>query len=79
MTTLAEMINTIKAENPTLRTGSDQDGYTEITGAEYDAIIEQWATNRLAKETASIEAAAAKAALLDKLGITAEEAALLLK
>jgi len=79
MTTLADMIKTIKAENPTLKTGNDQDGYTEITGAEYDAIIEQWATARLAKETALIEAAAAKAALLEKLGITAEEAALLLK
>jgi hypothetical protein len=79
MKTFAEMIKTIKAENPTLKTGSDQDGYTEITGAEYDAIIQDWATARLAKETAPIEAAAKKAALLDKLGITAEEAALLLK
>ena len=79
MTTLADMIKTIKAENPTLKTGNDQEGYTEITGAEYDAIIEQWATARLAKETAPIEAAAAKATLLDKLGITEEEAKLLLK
>jgi len=79
MTTLADMIKTIKAENPTLKLGDDQEGYTEITGAEYDAIIEQWATARVAKETAIAEAATSKAALLDKLGITQDEAKLLLK
>lgn len=79
MTTLAEMIKIIKAENPTLKVGNDDDGYIEITGSDYDAQIAEWAANRLARQTAPIEAAAAKAALLAKLGITAEEAALLLK
>lgn len=78
MTTKEEMIEIIKAENPVLKSGNDQDGYTEITGKEYDAIIEEWATARLAKETAIFEAAAKKSALLDKLGITADEAKLLL-
>jgi hypothetical protein len=79
MTTLAEMIEIIKAENPTLKVGNDDDGYTKVTGAEYDATIERWATNRLEKINAPIEAAVKKSALLEKLGITEEEAQLLLK
>ena len=85
MTTKAEMIAIIKAENPTLQVGDDERGYTPIVGADYDAQIAEWAENRLTKETkaATDEAAAAqavidKAALLAKLGITADEAKLLL-
>ena len=67
MTTKKEMISLIKAENPTLRSGSDDDGYVELTGSDYEAQIELWADLRLAKEaklaeidaiaTAKIEAA----------------------
>ena len=49
MTTKAELIATIKAENPTLRAGSDEDGYVDLTPAEYEATIEDWATSRLKK------------------------------
>ena len=49
MTTKAEMIAAIKAENPTLRAGSDEDGYVDLTPAEYEATIEDWATSRLKK------------------------------
>ena len=80
MTTLEEMIEIIRAENPNgLRMGDDERGYTDLTAAEYEAQIAQWAANRLAKETRLAEAEAAKASLLDKLGITADEAKLLLQ
>jgi hypothetical protein len=85
MTTKAEMVAIIKAENPTLQVGDDEQGYTQLSAADYEAQITQWAENRLAKETktAADEAAAAQAAtdkvaLLAKLGITADEAKLLL-
>lgn len=46
--------------------------------AQYEADQVVWAAEREAKEAAVAEAAAKKAALLDKLGITEEEAKLLL-
>ena len=70
MTTKSELIAAIKAENPTLRTGSDEDGYVQLTAAEYEATVEQWATSRLeqAAELAEAEAlATAKAEAIDKL------------
>jgi hypothetical protein len=79
MTTLKEMIEVIKAENPNgLRTGSDETGYTDLTPAEYEAQIAEWASNRLAAKAEADKAEADKAGLLAKLGITADEAKLLL-
>ena len=81
MTTKAEMITIIKAENPTLQVGNDEQGYTQLSAADYEATIAQWADARLAKEAKAAEAEQAatdKAALLAKLGITADEAKLLL-
>ena len=81
MTTKKEIIEIIKTENPTLRIGDDQSGYTDLSAAEYEATITEWAKNRSTKldKIAEAEAkATAKSALLDKLGITAEEARLLL-
>lgn len=82
MKTKQEMLAIIKAENPdVLRVGSDQDGYTELSKAESDAILDSWAEARLAKEKAIAEAevkAVAKADLLNRLGITEEEAKLLI-
>ena len=81
MTTKTEMIALLKAENPTLRIGNDDEGYTDLSAADYEATIDQWADARFAKEAkaAQIKAdAAAKEALLDKLGITNDEAKLLL-
>ena len=62
MTTKAEMIAIIKAENPTLKVGTEESGYTELTGAEYEVQIAEWADNRLAKEAKKAEADAALAA-----------------
>ena len=60
MTTLNEMIEIITAENPTLRIGNDEAGYTDLSAAEYQTTIAEWAANRLAKLTKIAEAEAAK-------------------
>ena len=79
MTTLNEMITIIKAENPALKTGNDEQGYEEIKGALYDEIIAQWAQGRLDKEAKLAQAetmAAAKLAAeakLEALGLTADD------
>lgn len=81
MTTKAEAIAAFKKEYPTLRTGDDERGYEDLSPADYEAQIEAWANNQLADEAKATEAAQAatdKAALLAKLGITANEAKLLL-
>ena len=81
MTTKKQMIDLLKAEFPTLQIGDDKAGYTQLSADEYNAVIAEWADVRLAKEQLKVEAETketAKAALLSKLGITAEEARLLL-
>jgi len=81
MTTKTEMITIIKAENPTLQVGDDEQGYTQLSAADYETQIEAWADGRLAKEAqadAVTQTATDKTALLAKLGITADEAKLLL-
>ena len=81
MTTKAEMIAILKAENPTLQVGDDEQGYTQLAAADYEAIIAERANARLAKEAKAADKAQNainKATLLAKLGITADEAKLLL-
>jgi hypothetical protein len=81
MTTKQEMINLLKAEFPSLRVGDDDSGYTELSADEYETKIAEWADARLAQEVKAAEAQAkaqAKAELLERLGITADEAKLLL-
>lgn len=77
MTTLNEMIEIIKAENPNgLRVGDDEQGYTDLTSEQYAEQITEWATNRLAKLTAQAEAEAAKIAATAKLaalGLTPDD------
>jgi len=85
MTTRTELISEFKLDYPTLRTGSDEDGYTDLSSAEYTATLGKWADDAiseaaaLAAQSAITEAAATqKAALLARLGITADEAKLLI-
>ena len=77
MTTLNDMIKTIKAENPNgLRVGDDEQGYTDLTAEQYIQQVTEWATNRLAKLTAQQEAEAAKIAGIAKLaalGLTTDD------
>jgi len=60
MTTLNEMIEIIKAENPTIQVGDEEQGYTELNQKEYDAQVKAWAQGRLDKETKQAEELAAK-------------------
>jgi len=81
MKTKKEIIAELKAEYPTLRTGSDETNYTNLPQTEYAEVIEQWAINTIAAQELEAEAEAAatqKAALLARLGITADEAKLLI-
>lgn len=85
MVTHSEKIAELKAKYPTLKTGDDLTGYVELTAEQYEQKIDEWATAELAQEAAlaeelarSQQAADAKMALLERLGITADEAALLL-
>ena len=84
MKTRIELIAELKKEYPTLTRGED-DKTIELSDSEYKEIIEKWADDKLADEAkatadeaAARQAATDKAALLTKLGITADEAKLLL-
>lgn len=76
--TKAQIVTKLKAEYPTLKVGDDERGYTELSKAEYESTILQWADNELASEAAVAKAESDKSAILAKLGITADEATLLL-
>ena len=78
MTTKADKIAAFKAQYPTLQVGSEEDGYTQLSSEDYEAKISEWADNELAAEAELAKAEADKEALLAKLGITANEAKLLL-
>ena len=67
MTTKTEMIELLKAEYPTLKKGDDEQGYTPLDAKEYEAQIEQWADNRLAKEARVAEAEAIAEAKIDAI------------
>ena len=81
MRTKAEIITELKIEHPTLKDGSEELGYRELTPEQYEDTIERWAgwiLYQVELEIAAKKAEADKAALLAKLGITADEAKLLL-
>jgi len=76
-----EKIAALKIEFPTIKIGSDETGYTQLDADEYEATIAQWADVELAKDAkilADKQAVIDRTALLARLGITEEEAALLL-
>ena len=59
---------------------SNEEGQRKLEGAELEAFLEQRAKDKIEADKVQAEADAkanAKAALLDRLGITAEEAVLL--
>jgi predicted ATP-dependent endonuclease of OLD family len=73
MTTLNDKIEELKAQHPTLRSGNEEDGYTELSADDYDATIKQWAENLVAADAAKAKSEADKAALLARLGLTEDE------
>ena len=75
-----EIITQLKADHPTLRTGNEEDGYTELTASEYEAIIDSWADTQLAelqKVTAEQAAKEAAKTKLAALGLTTDDLAAL--
>ena len=78
MTTKSDKIAAFKSQYPTLQVGSEEAGYTQLNAKDYEAKIAEWADNELAAEEELAKAEADKEALLAKLGITADEAKLLL-
>ena len=80
MITKTELIAQCKAENPTM-TATINDEKILLSDAEYEKACNDWADMRLGQieyEAAEVQAATDKAALLARLGITADEAKLLL-
>ncbi len=77
MTTLNQMIEIIRAENPDgIRVGSEEVGYTQLTAPEYEAKINEWATARLEKLAKLNEVETAKTAAQSKLaaiGLTTDD------
>ena len=70
MTTKSDKIAAFKAQYPTLRIGSEETGYTELSAEDYEAKISEWADNELAAEVELAEAealATAKSEAIDKL------------
>jgi hypothetical protein len=65
MTKKTDMIEILKAENPTLRIGDEERGYTDLDVDQYEATIAQWADNRLAKEAALAAEELAKEAKIE--------------
>lgn len=75
MTTKTDMITKLKAENPKAYHNVN-DEQIEITGAEYESLVSQWADAELAKEADEAAKATAKAtaeAKLAKLGLTTDD------
>jgi hypothetical protein len=80
MTRKQEIIAALKTEYPEIRIGGG-DLYETLSAEDYEKAISDWADVQLAKEAEAEQVKAdaeAKAALLAKLGITADEAKLLL-
>jgi hypothetical protein len=76
-----QLIADLRLKNPTMKVGSDETGYQEIIEEEYETILNQWADGIIAKQAEQAkkaESVLAKNALLERLGITADEAKLLL-
>jgi hypothetical protein len=80
MTTKENLIIQCKEENPTM-TSIINGEEIQLTNIEYNQVCADWAEMRLqqiAEENLKAQAEATKAALLARLGITEEEARLLL-
>ncbi len=76
MTTLTELVKELKIANPQPLYKTINDEQIELTDAEYKNAIEALAKMQLEQKTVQIEfenKAAARQAVLDKLGLTADE------
>jgi len=79
MKTKEQIIAELKAEYPTLKDGSEEIGYRQLTDAEYQDTIERWAVwifyqEKLEAEVAeSLTKKAAAQAKLEALGLTTDD------
>jgi hypothetical protein len=76
MKTKLEIAAELKAEHPTIRVGSDEVGYTELTPEEYETEIAKWVEHIYAEaeKAEKIEAGKASAtAKLEALGLTVDD------
>lgn len=81
MKTKEQFIAEYKIQFPTIKVGSEELGYTFLESGEYESTINSWADDSLLKqevEASIAQAATDKAALLSRMGLTADEAKLLL-
>jgi hypothetical protein len=80
MTTKADLIKQIKAENPEMISNINGEEI-KLSKAEYDKACEDWATMRLDQlkiEAEELEKAAARQVIADRIGLTPEELQVLL-
>ena len=82
--TIDDFTQELKAEYPTLSKSIDDQSVT-LSSGEYTSTISEWASIKLAEQNKALaditqaeQAATDKAALLEQLGITADQAKLLL-
>jgi hypothetical protein len=71
-----ELIAQFKIDHPTLQSGSDETGYTQLGQTEYEATIEQWADNVIAQQESETQKQAAREAVeakLEALGLTPDD------
>ena len=76
MKTKTEILAQYKKDYPTLRSGDDEQGYKDLSLADYEATIEVWANNQLANEAKAEKVESDKAAAqakLEALGLTADD------
>jgi hypothetical protein len=69
-------IDRLKLEHPTIKSGSDGVGYTELNAQEYKETIEKWADNLIAVELEAAQVKATKESALAKLaalGLTIDD------
>lgn len=67
MKTKIEIIAELKTQYPTLKSGSDETGYTDLSPNNYAATIELWADNQLAEDAKAAEAEAIANAKTDAI------------
>ena len=76
MKTKEQLLAAFKLEYPTLRVGNEEEGYTQLSNADYEATLASWADTQIAKESAKAEAETKRAAAeakLAALGLTSDD------
>jgi hypothetical protein len=67
MKTKMQLITELKLQYPTLKIGSDEQGYESLSEIEYETTIEKWADAQLAAVEFANEVEAAKTAKIDAI------------